>query len=189
MAIQSWRCCKIRIMPLAVTLWYMSMDVAAMIAGGGWLDYELRALVSLYFGLLMVLLAFWVDFRTVGKADYAFWLYLFGVMAFWGGLTAQESESEVSKFLYFLINLLMIGAGVLITRRVFVVFGAIGACFYLGYLAFDVFEDSWFFPVALSAIGLGIIYLGVVWQKNEQAIAHKARSVLPVQLREFLESR
>ena len=51
------------IMPVAVTLWYMSMDLAPMIAGGR-PNYELRALVSMYFGLLMILLAFWVDLRA-----------------------------------------------------------------------------------------------------------------------------
>ncbi len=176
------------IMPIAVTLWYMSMDLAAMIAGGR-ADFELRALVSMYVGLVMVLLAFWVDLRARHSADYAFWLYLFGVMAFWFGLTAQDSDSELSKFLYFCINLLMIGIGVVIVRRVFVVFGAFGCCFYLGYLAFEVFEDSLLFPIVLSAIGLSIIYLGVLWQKNERAITEKARSLLPVQLREFLETR
>jgi len=176
------------IMPIAVTLWYMSMDIAAMIAGD-WLDFELRALVSLYFGLLIVLLAFWVDVRSRQTADYAFWLYIFGVMAFWGGMTAQHSDSELNKFIYFCINMLMIGTGALLVRRVFVIFGAIGSCLYFGHLASDVFRDSWLFPIALTAIGLAIIYLGIVWQRNEAAITLKARSVLPVPIRELLDSR
>ena len=176
------------IMPISATLWYMSMDIAAMIAGET-ADFELRALVSMYSGLLIALLAFWVDFRAQGKADYAFWLYLFGVIAFWGGMTAQHSDSEVSKFIYFCINIFMIGAGVVIIRRVFVVFGAIGSCLYLGHLAIDVFKDSWLFPVTLSAIGLSIIYLGVLWQKNEAEITQKARSILPIQFKHFLDSR
>jgi hypothetical protein len=176
------------LMPIAVTLWYMSMDIAAMIAGGR-PDFELRALVSLYFGLLNVLLAFWVDVRSRLTADYAFWLYIFGVMAFWGGMTAQHSDSELNKFIYFCINLLMIGIGVLLVRRVFVVFGAIGGCLYLGHLASHVFRDSWLFPVALTVIGLAIIYLGIVWQRNETAITRKVHSVLPGPIRELLDSR
>ncbi len=176
------------IMPIAVTLWYMSMDVAVMIMGDHY-DFQFRALVSMYFGLLMILIAFWVDFRSWDKADYAFWLYIFGVIAFWGGMTAQDSDSELSKFLYFCINIIMIVVGVVLVRRVFVVFGAIGACIYLGHLAWNVFADSWFFPVTLTAIGLAIIYLGVLWQRNETALTRKARSLLPPGLREFLESR
>ena len=176
------------IMPIAVTLWYMSMDLAAMIAGGR-PEFELRALVSMYFGLTVVLLAFWVDIRARKSGDFAFWLYLFGVMAFWGGMTSQQSDSELSKFIYFSINLLMIGVGVVLMRRVFVVFGAVGASLYLGYLASNVFKDSLLFPIVLTAIGLGIIYLGVLWQKNEGEITRKVHELLPLQLRELLEER
>lgn len=176
------------VMPIAVTLWYMSMDIAVMIEGD-YYDFELRALVSMYFGLLMIFTAFWVDIRSQGRIDYSFWLYIFGVMAFWSGMTAQESDSEFSKFVYFCVNLLMIVVGVVIVRRVFVVFGALGACLYFGHLAWEVFEDSWLFPITLTGIGLLIIYLGVVWQKNEKALTEKARSLLPEKLKIFLESR
>ena len=176
------------VMPVAVTLWYLSMDLAAMIAGGP-PDLALRALVSMYFGLGMVLLAFWVDLRARAGADYAFWLYLFGVLAFWGGMTAQHSDSEWSKFAYFCINLLMIGVGVVLVRRVFLVFGALGVSIYLGHLAANVFRDSWLFPIALTAIGLLIVYLGVWWQRHEQAVTGRVQGLLPGPLRELLEAR
>jgi len=176
------------VMPIAVTLWYMTMDIAVMISGGD-VTWELRKLVSLYSGLLMVGLAFWVDIRSRHKADYAFWIYIFGVIAFWGGLSSLSSDNELSKFIYFCINLIMIGVGVLLIRRVFVVFGALGSCGYLGHLASDVFRDSWLFPIALTAIGLGIIYLGGLWLNHEKAITKKSRSFLPVPLRELLEAK
>lgn len=176
------------VMPIAVTLWYLSMDIAAMLVGD-YAHFELRALVSLYFGLLITLFAFWVDMRGYKSGDYAFWLYLFGVIAFWGGMTSQYSDSELSKFIYFTINVLMIGIGVLIARRVFVIFGALGVAFYLGHLANVVFEDSLLFPVALSAIGFGLIYLGVLWQKHEQKISERIQSCLPAALREFLVAK
>ena len=174
------------IMPIAVTLWYTTMDITAMISEGD-LTWELRSLVSIYTGLLMIGLAVWIDIRSKRKVDYAFWIYIFGVMAFWGGLSSQNSDSELSKFIYFCTNLLMIGVGVILTRRVFVIFGALGSCGYLGYLASDVFKDSWLFPIALTAIGLSIIYLGILWQKHERAITEKSRKLLPTQLREMLE--
>ena len=84
---------------------------------------------------------------------------------------------------------MLIGVGVVIVRRVFVIFGAIGCSIYLGHLANQVFRDSWLFPIALTAIGLGIIYLGLLWQKNEEAITLKVRSCLPLPLRELLSER
>ncbi len=175
-------------MPIAVTLWYMSMDIAAMLVGGR-PDFELRALVSMYFGLAMTLFALWVDIRSFKSGDYAFWLYLFGVMVFWGGMTSQHSDSELSKLMYCCVNLLLVGIGVVIVRRVFVIFGAIGCSIYLGHLANQVFKDSWLFPIALTAIGLVIIYLGLFWQKNEKEITRKVRRYLPLPLRELLDER
>ena len=175
-------------MPIAVTLWYLTMDVTAMISGGDF-DWALRQLVSMYSGLLMIGLAFWIDIRSRHSADYAFWIYLFGVLAFWCGMSLQYSDSELSKFIYFSINLLMIAVGVLLVRRVFVVFGAIGCSGYIGHLAADIFKDSWLFPITLTLLGLLIIYLGILWQKHEQSITSKARSILPTSLRELLESK
>ncbi len=176
------------IMPVAVTLWYLTMDITAMISGGD-ITWELRKLVSMYSGLLLIALAFWVDVRARNKADYAFWLYIFGVIAFWSGLSLQSSDSELSKFVYFCINLCLMGVGVLLVRRVFVVFGALGSCAYLGHLAADVFSNSWLFPIALSAIGFLVIYLGILWQKHEQAMTKKVQAILPAAIRELLESR
>jgi hypothetical protein len=161
------------IMPVAVTLWYTSMDVTAMLTHGE-ADYIFKAFVTLWFGLLMTLTAFWVDI---------------GVMTFWCGLSLQQSDSELSKFVYFCINLGLIFAGAVLVRRVFVVFGALGCAGYMQHLASYIFQDSWLFPVALTAIGLGIVYLGLVWQRNEKTITRRMRTVLPVVLRELLEER
>ncbi|MDH5632936.1 MAG: DUF2157 domain-containing protein [Gammaproteobacteria bacterium] len=176
------------VMPIAVTLWYLSMDVTAMLSGGDY-DWALRKLVSMYSGLLMIGLAFWIDIRSRKTADYAFWIYIFGVMAFWGGMSLLSSDSELSKFIYFCINIFMIGIGALLVRRVFVVFGALGSCGYVGHLASSLFNNSWLFPISLTVIGLLVIYLGILWQKHERAITEKSRKFLPTQIRELLESK
>lgn len=177
------------VMPVAVTLWYMSMDLAPFLAADADHGWALRKLVSLWFGLLMVLLAFWVDVRTRHVRDYAFWLYLFGVIAFWGGLSSMNSDSEFSKFIYLCINLIMIAVGATLSRRVFAVFGGLGAAGYLAHLANEVFKDSMLFPVVLTLIGLGVVYLGVVWQRHETAISNRLRALLPAPVRELVERR
>lgn len=176
------------LMPIAATLWYLSMDIAELLVGDLF-SYSARALVTMWFGLAMTLFALLVDIRSRKTLDYAFWLYIFGVMAFWGGLTSQYSDSELAKFLYFCTNLVLIGFGVVLVRRVFVVFGALGCTFYLGHLANEVFKDSWLFPIALTVIGLGVMYLGVLWQRNEKRLTDKFRSYLPLQMKELLESK
>lgn len=176
------------IMPIAVTLWYMSMDFTAMLAGGNY-NFELGALVSLYYGIAFMLIAFWVDIRSVDSADYAFWLYLFGVLTFWGGLTAQYSESELARFMYLVINLILILVGVILSRKVFVIFGALGTCCYIGHLAFQIFPDSYLFPFTLTLLGFAIIYLGIIWQKYEAKLTGSARTLLPKPLKDLLEAR
>jgi hypothetical protein len=177
------------IMPLAVTLWYLSMDLTPFLFGREDATWELRKLVSLWFGLLMTLLAFWIDIRSRHSKDYAFWLYLFGVLTFWGGLSLMRSDSELNKFFYLCTNLLLITVGAILSRRVFAVFGGLGVAGYLGHLAYDVFKDSMFFPFALTIIGLGVICLGILWQQHEQTITTRLRSMVPKPLRELIENR
>ena len=177
------------VMPVAVTLWYMSMDLAPFLFGEEYVAWELRKWVSLWFGLLIALLAFWVDIRNQSSRDFAFWLYIFGVTAFWSGLSLMESESEWSKLLYCMVNIGMIFTGAILGRRVFVVFGGLGVAGYLGYLAYEVFENSLLFPIALTLIGLAIVWLGILWQRHEQPVSDRLRRLLPTPLRELIERR
>ncbi len=179
------------VMPVAVTLWYMSMDLIPVLLGGEAHAFfsDTGKRISTAFGLCMVLVAFWVDVRTRKERDFAFWLYVFGVLAFWGGLTSMNSNTELGKLLYCAINLLMIVVGAALSRRVFAVFGGIGVALYLGHLSWSVFRDSLLFPVALSAIGFGVIWLGVKWQRHEDAIGEWARQFLPAGLRAFIHHR
>ncbi len=189
-AIMLWRYrLPFMVMPIAVTLWYMSMDLTPFLFGEADLTWELRKFVSLWFGLFIVLLAFWVDIRTRHDKDFAFWLYLFGVIAFWGGLSMMHSDSELNKFIYLCINLVMIVVGAMLSRRVFAVFGGLGAAGYLGHLAYDVFKDSMMFPFILTIIGLGVIYLGIIWQRHEETISNTLRGLLPLAVRELIEKR
>ena len=179
------------LMPVAVTLWYLSMDLAPFLLGGNSaLDWQTRKWVSVWFGIIMLLLALLVDLRARrSNKDYAFWLYLFGVMAFWGGLSFLNSTSELSKFLYCCINLLMIAVSAVLSRRVFAVFGGLGVAGYLGYLSYSVFKDSMLFPVTLTAIGLGMVWLGVVWQRHEARLSAIVQAWLPAEVAELLRRR
>jgi hypothetical protein len=178
------------LMPVAVTLWYMSMDLVPFLFGAERVyDWEIRKFISLWFGLAMVLAAFWVDLRSRFSRDYAFWLYLFGVLTFWGGLSLMESGSELGKLGYCGINVAMILLGAVIGRRVFAVFGGLGVAGYLGYLSYQVFKDSIIFPLALSLVGLAIIGLGVLWQRREAQWSARLRGFLPRPLRELIEAR
>jgi hypothetical protein len=182
------------LMPVAVALWYMSMDLVMLLLPPDvrpWSESEwlMRKWFSLCFGLIVVLVAFWVDLRSRFTRDYAFWLYLFGLLAFWGGLTSLGSGQLAGKLVYLAISLALILIGAVLVRRTFTVFGAFGVAIVLGDLSWHMFRSSWLFPIALTLIGIGIIYLGIWWNRNETKLAQRLRAVLPADLRELLESR
>lgn len=162
--------------PVALTLWYMSMDVTPILFG---VDtyWTYHKYVSIAFGLIMLATAFCVDRRQ--KVDYAKWLYIFGTIAFWGGLSLLSSQSELSKAGYCAINIFLMVCGVLLERKVLLVFGAIGTFGYVGHLAWSVFRDSLFFPFALSLVGLGIVYTGWLYHCKQAAIIRCVRRITP----------
>ncbi|WP_307943095.1 DUF2157 domain-containing protein [Pseudomonas mosselii] len=171
------------VMPIAVALWFMSMDLSEWFHGDLF-SWEQRRTVSLWFGLGLLLVFLMIDGRT--RRDYAFWGYLAGLAAFWGGLTLMDSGSEWGKAAYCLINLGLMGLAVLLRRPVFMVFGAMGVAAYLGYLSYEVFADSLLFPVILTLIGLGVIGLGVLYQKRREALSEQLRAQLPERLLQLL---
>ncbi len=182
------------VMPIAVTLWYMNMDVAnALWSDVGTWDWHFVRDVSLVFGIATVFIAMWVDVRCrratepEWRQDYAFWLYLFGTLMFWGGLSLRDSGSELGKALYCLINLVLVFAGAALGRRVFTVFGGLGVAIYLGYLSHKVFGDSLLFPFVLTLLGLGVVALGIWWQRHEAQINQRLGAWLPAGLRPILQ--
>jgi hypothetical protein len=177
------------VMPISLTLWYMSMDLTPFLFRAEDQSLALRKMVSLWFGLFILALALWTDIRSRHGKDYAFWLYLFGLLAFWGGLSMMQSDSQLNKFIYLCVNLLLIACGAILSRRMFAVFGGLGVAGYLGQLAYGVFKDSLLFPFALTAIGLGIVVLGILWQRHEPRIAARLLGLLPMTAQEFLMQR
>ncbi|MCY1421356.1 hypothetical protein D9M71_370070 [compost metagenome] len=171
------------VMPMAVALWFMSMDLTEL-AYGSPFSWEQRRWVSLWFGLVLLLASLLVDGRS--RKDFAFWGYFAGLLAFWGGLSLMDSGSELGKAIYCLINLGLMGIAVLLRRPLFMVFGALGVAAYLGYLASEVFEDSLLFPIVLTLIGLGVIALGIAYQKRRDQLTSSLRSRLPESLLEYL---
>jgi len=171
--------------PIAFALWFMSMDLTPLLFGGDqYVNFETRKFVSLYFGLIVLIATYLVDRRS--KEDFAFWGYLFGLLAFWGGLSMMESTSELSKFTYCLINLTLIMISVLFQRKVFIVFGAIGVFGYIGHLAEKVFADSLLFPVALCVIGCLIMFFGIQYQRHYKSIETYLANAIPDNLRRLL---
>ncbi|HEX2114784.1 MAG TPA: DUF2157 domain-containing protein [Alphaproteobacteria bacterium] len=167
-------------MPLAAALWLLSIDLAPWLLGESWADGHRQKVLSLVVGLLILAAAWRVDIRSGG--DFAFWLHLAGLLAAWGGLSWMESDSELGRGLYCLINVLLLFLSIFLVRRAYAVFGALGVSFYVVDLADRVFKDSLLFPLALSLVGIAVIVLGLLYFRRRQAIADGLRRALPPSL-------
>ena len=179
-ALRLWRF-PFLIAPIAFALWFMSMDLVPWVFGEGWDSWDQRRIVSLWFGLAMLVVAWAVDVRARG--DFAFWLHLFGLLAFWGGLTLLDSQGELGKAFYCLINLVLLLLALFLDRRAYAVFGALGVTAYLAHLAGEVFRDSLLYPFALSLIGALIITAGLFIHRRQAAIARMLTERLPPALK------
>jgi len=173
------------VMIVSFALWFMSMDLTPWLMNMETFTWEQRANVSMLFGLVMLALAWLVDLRRWRGGDFAFWLHLFGLMAFWGGLTSQHSGDEFGRAIYCAINVGLVFLALFLMRRAYAVFGGIGITLYLGHLADEVFKDSILFPFALSGIGILFIAAGLLFHRYGRAISETLGELLPAHLKGF----
>ena len=169
----------------AVAVWFFSMDVAVWFSRSTLntydynADFSTRRLVSIIVGLIIIVTSWAMDLKRRGGSDMAFWLHIAGSAAFWGGLTLSDGGTELEKFAYLLINIGLLGLSLFLDRRIYAIFGGMGIATYLGQLAFNTFKDMILFSFALSAIGLLIIFLGLMLHKNRDRLAARLNANLP----------
>jgi len=150
----------ILVLPIAFSLWFMSMDIVDLLFNP--ITWEDRRIISIVFGFYTLIFAYFIK-----NSEYAFWLYIFGVIMFWSGISLSFRSSELSKFIYFLINIGLLFVGIKLKRKVFLVFGTLGVIIYLGHLSYK-FKDSAWFVYVVTFIGLLIVLLGVKFKEIEK---------------------
>lgn len=176
--------------PIAASLWLMSLTAVDYLFHGNGSFFGMwnqQLTVTMLFGIGMIVAGLFVDGNREG--DYSFWLYLFGASAFWFSLSLMDSSSELGKGFYAIVNVGLMFASVLLSRRVFLLYGSLGVLYYLGHVAYVLAADSIWFPVALTVGGIGVIWAGVWYRKNQAAIENFVLSVVPASVRSRLPGR
>jgi len=141
---------------------FSQLDLAQLIYGVNPTEAN-YANVSVIFGAVMLIPAFLID-RVPSTQDFAFWPYLFGVAAFWGGLSTEFFypiyTSMAFKIFYFAVNIVMMLLSVALQRKVFLFSGAAGSIGYVVqtlYVKGTIESNSWF-SVVFGAFLMGVSY-------------------------------
>jgi hypothetical protein len=167
---------------LPVVAWFAAMSVAPAIFGAD-VSWSQRALLSALVGLLVLAAGFAVDRRT--RRDHAFWLYLAGLVAFWGGLATYHAETGLSLALFVFLDVCLVLVAVVVRRRLFAVFGAVGLGGAAGHLAVDLLVPA-AVAAALAAVAIGLTVASLAYDRVEGRLRRAVVGHLPAALRRVL---
>lgn len=163
-------------------LWGAAMVAAPVVFGPAPLPGQ-RALLSAVVGLAAFACGVAVDGRT--RRDHAYWLYLAGLVAFWGGLTTHHAASGASLLLGAVVNVALVFTSIALRRRVFAVFGGIGVAGVLGHCA-DLWLADPVVPFAFAAIAAGVVAAAVAYDRLAPLWERALPPRLPATIRRML---
>ena len=161
--------------PAAYALWYLSMDLPRLF--GASLSFHDLSWITVGFGVVMLAVAFFADGER--DLDFAFWFYLFGLLCFTGGLMSLGEGKQSGLLLFGFIHACLVAVSLILQRRVFLVFGAIGIFVFLATEATRFFKDSLSFTVCLTVIGVLMIAAGMFYKKHEVEFAAALEEFVP----------
>lgn len=159
--------------PFFLSVWLSLITIASLIFDRK-ITFEEQKVISYIYGCIVLVISYFID-KKYKEVDFAFWGYLFGIMSMWGVLTLNI----FLEFNYFILNILFIISSIYLRRKIFFIFGAIGAFSYLSHLFYVVFNGSFLLPLAIAITGLMIIFLGIKYQKNKQKIELIFKNLFP----------
>ncbi|MBA2276725.1 MAG: DUF2157 domain-containing protein [Chloroflexia bacterium] len=169
-AVLWWVRFPLLVLLLSFWLWFLSMDLARWIVGDDEFDYSgTEQVIGVLFAVAT--LGVGVALQRRGLRDYSFWLYLFGhlmLLPNLGDWALDEDQRALRGIVFLLVYVAVVAASVWLQSRIFLVFGAIGVYCYVGYLAFEIFEDALGFTFSLAFIGLLLILGAIGFQRYLQ---------------------
>jgi hypothetical protein len=113
----------------------------------------------------MIAIGYAVERRQPPGEDYAFWVYLAGLVMLLAAYVSVWSFIGRWRHALPLVAVALVTASLYLRRRTFLVAGGIAAFGYLGYLAFDVFQRVIALPIALATLGL-LVIVSTVWMQR-----------------------
>ena len=142
--------------PVAFCLWFLSMDLAPFFPEWykGWRGiFEVRRQLSVAFGVGMIVTGFVMESLLGSYPDFGFWIYLFGLIAFWCSVTLDFPDCDIHGSIYLLINVGLSFIGSHLDHTTFHVFGIMGVIMYAaGILGGWIKRENSFILLMLKAL-------------------------------------
>ena len=113
----------------------------------------------------VIAIGYAVERRQPQGEDYAFWVYLAGLVTLLVAYVSVWSYIGRWRHALPLVAVALVTASLYLRRRTFLVAGGVAAFGYLGYLAFDVFQKVIALPIALATLGL-LVIVSTVWMQR-----------------------
>ena len=180
------------LMPITVIFWWMVMDFSmyqqevarkATEAANDYRSYDSYKLIyewnSVYFGLAAIAVGAAIDWMKKTRVDMAYWVYIAGVVSFWGGLIMMGESGHWAAFKFFLVNVVLFLIGGVFVRGVFLVAGGFGMVMYIFRLVDKQFRDDPLFALYLAGIGFVGLVLVYVLRPYFEALMAQIRAQLP----------
>jgi hypothetical protein len=113
----------------------------------------------------MLAIAYAVERRQPAGEDYAFWVYLAGVVMLFVAYVQVWPHIGRWRHALPLVAAALVTASLYLRRRTLLIAGGVAAFGYLGYLAFDVFRRVVALPITLATLGL-LVIVSTVWTQR-----------------------
>jgi hypothetical protein len=172
----------------ALAFWLLAMDVLRRFGVETIGDWESRRRITLGFGLMAVAVAWALDLART-RRDYGFWLHVVGAATLWCALAAAESAFGFARSDFYLFSLAFIALGLFLNRSVYIVLGAIGFVSSLVYLVLEALGGRLPLALALAALVIAILFLGVAFQRSQRQINAAIARHTPAMLRALRPAR
>lgn len=181
------------VLPSACIAWLIGIDVVAPMLlqldtafGMGLASpvNELRLVLTLVAGLMMIMLGLSVDLqRRPVDEGLALWSYCAGLLGFCVALSLLTGDDLAGKTVFLVLHAGLVAIGLVLGRRIFQVFGAAGIALVLGQAGWTMFRHSEAFVPALTVLSLVLLACGVWWWHRQRAFSVRLRGMLPQDVR------
>jgi len=141
---------------IAVSLWFLSMDVVQIISEKVKMTFTERAVVSSVFGLFMTGTGNFVEIKL--KKGYSFWLYFFGLTTLLAGLFVSV-DKDFTLVIFGVVSVLLTLYSLYKNENMFLIFG-IGGLILLLCKLFEFYRQYDYFWLILAIFGLFVTGIG-----------------------------